>query len=210
MTFDTEDRIVRYRAKFIWRDNDFLRMIFFVFSRVVCCFSDWRCHSSLIGRCHFLPCQCFSSCLSLIFFPLRFNDNALRTDILALCHILCALDPALLFDLFFRVLHPFKFRCFCQGFCRKLFHMFSFRDFVGKDPGQFSTVQNHKFMQCAGRSHIQKFDMPVIRRVFFLRRIKQQHSIKFKSFRVGDRKHHDAIPELGFFQICFYYFYIFL
>ena len=172
MTFDTGGSHCRYRAKFIWRDNDFLRMIFFRFSELS--FSDWRRHSSLIGRCHFLPCQCFSSCLSLIFFPLRFNDNALRTDILALCHILCALDPALLFDLFFRVLHPFKFQpafvkvsaansfiCFPSGLCRQ-------------GSRSVSTVQNHKFMQCAGRSHIQKFDMPVIRRVFFLRRIKQR------------------------------------
>ena len=93
------------------------------------------------------------------------------------CHILCALDPALLFDLFFRVRAPAQFPLllfkvsaansfpyvFLPGLCRQ------------GSRSVFHGTKPQSFMQCAGhRPHTRSLTCPLCRRVFSLRRIKPQ------------------------------------
>ena len=70
------------------------------------------------------------------------------------------------------------------------------RRFFGKDSRQLSCIQHRQLMQCPRRRHVKQLHLPVIFRIFFFRRIKKQHRIELKTFRICHREHHHALAEL--------------
>ena len=78
-----------------------------------------------------------------------------------------------------------------------------FRYRIRDQPGQLSGVEYAQLMQGAGRSHIEQFGMTVVRGVVFRRWIKDQYRVKFQSFGVVHRQHHDAVSEDCFLQVAF-------
>lgn len=71
-----------------------------------------------------------------------------------------------------------------------------------KNSGQLPPMENRQLMQRARCRNIQQLYMTVVRRIFFLRRVKQKYRVKLQPFRVGYRKHHDAVPELLRLSFC--------
>ena len=67
--------------------------------------------------------------------------------------------------------------------------------------GQIAGVYHSQLMQCTGRSYIQEFDIAVLRRIIFFRRVVQYHSVELQPFRIFHREDHDPLCEFSCFQV---------